>query len=290
MNPYNDYNNDELKDTFPSILHGMLEAEEEKGNGHIVSWNPDGFSFTIHKPKVFADKIMGKYFNQTKYKSFQRQLNLYQFARDKEGAVKGIYSHRFFVRCNRRLCKFVRRPGRRTKQKSSLSVSSRGGSSQEFAAAATRACGYETHPARCGSIQLPIPMYHHHPVHDGHLPAPASMPVQEPSWPSPDDPLSVRPLPPPPLVTTKQHYHPPNAPQVGEGSLLLQDPCGGNKVDKSNHACSNFSTLDIPSLFLAETPPPVMVAEDEDASTIVSIEVNGMVADDFFDCHSSNVP
>eukprot|EP00934_Nitzschia_sp_Nitz4_P003882 Nitzschia sp. Nitz4//scaffold172_size47551//44039//44446//NITZ4_007148-RA/size47551-snap-gene-0.65-mRNA-1//1//CDS//3329538771//3872//frame0 len=90
MNRYNDHDA-ALKGTFPCILHQMLEVEEAEGNGHIISWNPDGLSFSVHKPKLFADRIMGKYFNQTKYKSFQRQLNLYEFTRDKrDRETKGI--------------------------------------------------------------------------------------------------------------------------------------------------------------------------------------------------------
>eukprot|EP00934_Nitzschia_sp_Nitz4_P005111 Nitzschia sp. Nitz4//scaffold210_size37948//860//1885//NITZ4_007685-RA/size37948-augustus-gene-0.16-mRNA-1//1//CDS//3329541915//5101//frame0 len=129
---------DDLKDTFPGILHRMLEVVEAEGNGHIISWNPDGLSFSVHRPKDFADVIMGRYFKQTKYKSFQvstmdltkdrlyavpslmllvpqRQLNLYHFTRNRNGEVKGIYCHPFFVRHDRALCKFVRRNGRKKK-------------------------------------------------------------------------------------------------------------------------------------------------------------------------------
>jgi hypothetical protein len=76
---------------FPVRLHKMLEEVVEKqGKEHIISWNPDGRSFTVHQPKVFAQSIMQKHFNQTKYKSFQRQLNLYEFDRLPRGKVKGV--------------------------------------------------------------------------------------------------------------------------------------------------------------------------------------------------------
>ena len=79
---------------FPFKLHNMLEVVEKEGPANIVSWNEDGRSFTIHNPREFAKTLMPKYFSrQTKYKSFQRQLNLYNFVRSSRGK-------------DRRICKF----------------------------------------------------------------------------------------------------------------------------------------------------------------------------------------
>jgi hypothetical protein len=75
---------------FPLKLYSMLEAVETEGNDHIVSWDAGGLSFTVHSPKDFAETIMQAHFNQTKYKSFQRQLNLYQFSRQPRGKKKGV--------------------------------------------------------------------------------------------------------------------------------------------------------------------------------------------------------
>ena len=43
------------------------------GMGSVVSWLPDGKAFKVHDPKVFVERILPTYFNQSKYKSFQRQ-------------------------------------------------------------------------------------------------------------------------------------------------------------------------------------------------------------------------
>lgn len=86
---------------FPVVLHRMLGEMENEGSEHIISWNDDGLSFAIHKPKEFADTILTRYFrNQTRYKSFQRQLNLYRFRRvstAKERAACRLISSRFGV-------------------------------------------------------------------------------------------------------------------------------------------------------------------------------------------------
>ena len=71
-----------LSDIFPLKLHKMLSEAKNNGNADIVSWNENGRSFTIHQPELFSSTVMRTYFaNQTKYKSFQRQMNLYRFVR-----------------------------------------------------------------------------------------------------------------------------------------------------------------------------------------------------------------
>ena len=64
-------------DPFPIKLHRMLDQTEDEGLDSVVSWLSHGRAFKIHKPKMFALSIMPKFFNQSKYTSFQRQLNLY---------------------------------------------------------------------------------------------------------------------------------------------------------------------------------------------------------------------
>merc|ERR1712025_213429 len=57
-------------------------------------------------PKEFADVIMPQYFNQTKYRSFQRQLYIYGFDRvkDKSSDDYGAYFHELFIRGSSDLC------------------------------------------------------------------------------------------------------------------------------------------------------------------------------------------
>lgn len=85
-------------------LHEMLDDVEKTGDDHIVSWMPDGASFRVHKPKSFVQKIIPYYFNQSKFKSFQRQLHLYEFVRTPRGINAGAYSHPMFVRGKKSLC------------------------------------------------------------------------------------------------------------------------------------------------------------------------------------------
>ncbi|CAJ1937580.1 unnamed protein product [Cylindrotheca closterium] len=96
--------------TFPVKLHQMLEAVSDSSEmSHYASWDPDGRSFTIADPKEFTDKIMSHFFNQTKYKSFQRQLNFYGFYRTCRGKIRGVYSHPLFQRNQPALCNHMKR-------------------------------------------------------------------------------------------------------------------------------------------------------------------------------------
>ena len=45
---------------FPVKLHSVLDQVEADGLAHIVSWQPHGRCFVIHKPKEFVDHVMPK--------------------------------------------------------------------------------------------------------------------------------------------------------------------------------------------------------------------------------------
>jgi hypothetical protein len=84
--------------SFPSKLYQMLEDAETKGFEDLVSWQPDGKSFKAQKVEGFVKDVLPLYFGQIKYKSFQRQLNLYGFSRVHKGLTRGSYTHELFVR------------------------------------------------------------------------------------------------------------------------------------------------------------------------------------------------
>jgi len=63
----------------------------------------------VHQPKEFVEEIMPGFFRQTKMTSFQRQLNLYGFARLTTGPDRGGYYHELFIRGRLDLCKRMTR-------------------------------------------------------------------------------------------------------------------------------------------------------------------------------------
>jgi HSF-type DNA-binding len=84
----------------------MLKKVEENNQEDIVSWINDGKAFRVHDPKKFAEKIMPQWFNQTKFRSFQRQLHIYGFdrIRDRSLSEDGAYFHQLFVKGQEDIC------------------------------------------------------------------------------------------------------------------------------------------------------------------------------------------
>ncbi len=81
---------------FPWKLYEMLERANEEDFSNLVSWMPGDSSFKVHDADNFVKTVMPRFFKQTKYKSFQRQLNLYGFTRVDTGPNKGGYRHLSF--------------------------------------------------------------------------------------------------------------------------------------------------------------------------------------------------
>ena len=96
--------------TFPQKLHQMLsDLEKEEGGTGIACFLPHGRAFAIHKPKEFVNSVMPKYFRMSRFSSFQRQLNLYDFQRITEGPDKGAYFHELFVKGRPQLSTRIKR-------------------------------------------------------------------------------------------------------------------------------------------------------------------------------------
>ena len=74
---------------FPVVLHDILENAEATGLDEVISWTPTGRAFKIHDKKRFLKEIVPQHFRLTKYKSFCRQMNLWDFKLERIGAKKG---------------------------------------------------------------------------------------------------------------------------------------------------------------------------------------------------------
>jgi hypothetical protein len=118
-----------LRLSFPCKLFAMLDDAEEKGFRHIASWNAEGNGFMVHDSAAFLKTIIPQYFNQTKYKSFQRQLSLYGFTRIAAGRRKGLRFHSNFTRGSKQLCKQMRPITKESKSISACSSTSKEASS-----------------------------------------------------------------------------------------------------------------------------------------------------------------
>jgi HSF-type DNA-binding len=59
---------------FPSKLRRLLDDAVDEGNEHLISWLPGGTAFKIHNPVAIYEQILPRYFRQSRFKSFTRQL------------------------------------------------------------------------------------------------------------------------------------------------------------------------------------------------------------------------
>jgi hypothetical protein len=106
--------------TFPRILHQLLGEASIKDFEHIVSWLPCGRIFRVHDIKAFEKITLCTYFNQTRYRSFLRQLNMYGFKRVPIGIEKKRgYTHSMLNRKDVSLCRFITRVGMKRAMKAS---------------------------------------------------------------------------------------------------------------------------------------------------------------------------
>jgi hypothetical protein len=79
-------------------LYRLLAEAERKESTHIVSFTPDQKAFMIHDRDAFMNDVAPKYFRQSRFTSFVRQLNLYGFGRLSYGPNRGAFAHPQFIR------------------------------------------------------------------------------------------------------------------------------------------------------------------------------------------------
>lgn len=119
--------NDRPTVQFPWRLHELLTEAETNGNDSIISWIPGtNNAFKVHNKEKFTKQILPDYFNATKYKSFQRNLNLWGFESITEGPNKGGCQHHIFIRGDREKCHYMTRQkvkGQKQKQQEALASS-----------------------------------------------------------------------------------------------------------------------------------------------------------------------
>lgn len=87
------------REQFPVKLYAMLELAEVQDVGSIaVTWLSHGRAFKIHDEREFMEVAVPMFFNQTKIRSFYRQLNVWGYSRVSKGADAGAWYSDFFLR------------------------------------------------------------------------------------------------------------------------------------------------------------------------------------------------
>ncbi len=84
----------------------VLEREDMES---IITWMPHGRAFIVLQPQQLRDIVLPRFFKQTKFMSFTRQLNLWGFKRITKGVDSGAYYHALFLRGRPRLAMLMKR-------------------------------------------------------------------------------------------------------------------------------------------------------------------------------------
>jgi hypothetical protein len=98
-------------EAFPEKLYRILQDMEEQGLSDIASFFAHGRAFGVHDVGRFVAEIMPKYFKQTKYTSFTRQLHLWGFLRIGSGPDSGGFYHDLFLHGRPHLNAYMKRVG-----------------------------------------------------------------------------------------------------------------------------------------------------------------------------------
>jgi HSF-type DNA-binding len=92
---------DEDSKIFPQRL---MEILHDSSNHDSIAWLPHGKSFIIVDRQKFCNSTLPKYFRKTKFTSFTRKLNRWNFSRVTRGPEIGAYYNEFFRKDNEALC------------------------------------------------------------------------------------------------------------------------------------------------------------------------------------------
>lgn len=183
--------------SFPVRLHYLLDVLQQDGNAHLASWQVHGRCFIVHNPNEFSERVLPLWFRQSRFGSFQRQLNLYGFKRMKNGRDKGGYYHEHFIRGQPQLTQRIKR----SKVKKSKLQEDNGPEEPNFY---DRPFVPLTYPSHVIAVQpYAGPNSHYAPLQQ----VQQVQPVQEAMQPAQPSPPTT--LPPNPPVTAPQpHLHP----------------------------------------------------------------------------------
>ena len=82
---------------------------ESKFSG-IISWASTGTSFLITRIPDFTTLVLPQYFRHKNFSSFVRQLNMYDFHKERDTGDIQVYAHPCFIRGDKeKLCKIYRK-------------------------------------------------------------------------------------------------------------------------------------------------------------------------------------
>jgi HSF-type DNA-binding len=109
LESFNASSNPRRPPRFPEKLFEMLDRAEAEGLANTISWQPHGRCFIVWRVQEFTSLLPTWMPGMTRWKSFQKQLNLWGFRRLTKGRDLGGYFHEYFLRYRPHLLSVMRR-------------------------------------------------------------------------------------------------------------------------------------------------------------------------------------
>jgi hypothetical protein len=93
----------------PKFLRKVYYMLEDNQHSEYVSWSNDETALVVKKPTEFANKVLPCYFKHNNLASFVRQLNMYNFKKNKNYQYDHTYGHEMFQRGKIELLRNIQR-------------------------------------------------------------------------------------------------------------------------------------------------------------------------------------
>ena len=84
-----------------AFLRCLYDILQDGAHAHIMAWNPAGTQIIIRDTSLLITEVLPQYFKLQNFESFVRQLNIYDFKKQRQHPeypqVK-VYQHPLFIR------------------------------------------------------------------------------------------------------------------------------------------------------------------------------------------------
>ena len=97
----------------PNFLIKLYQILESPEYEKIIHWSDDGKSFIVHNLHDFTEYVLPKYFKHNNYSSFIRQLNMYDFHKQKSNNTEAIFQHPHFLKNDKDSLKLIKRKNKK---------------------------------------------------------------------------------------------------------------------------------------------------------------------------------
>ena len=97
----------------PNFLIKLYQILESPEYEKIIHWSDDGKSFIVQNLHDFTEYVLPKFFKHNNYSSFIRQLNMYDFHKQKSNNTEAIFQHPHFLKNDKNSLKLIKRKNKK---------------------------------------------------------------------------------------------------------------------------------------------------------------------------------